>query len=166
MSSASMRFRVVRRPFVLGLGALILLAGLATGAFAYYHGQVSGSGNGGASTTQMQTVTVAAFVGGDSSTTSLLPGTSADVILRASNPNTFSVTVYSVAANGSVVGTAGCPGTNLTFTAPASPVTPTVTLLTGSTLIHLPGAAALGTNAPNACQGVTFQIPVTLTVRR
>ncbi len=77
----------------------------------------------------MQTVTVDALVAGDTPATTLVPGGSADVIVRASNPNAFAVQVYSFTANGTATADAShplCTTTGVTFNAPAAPLTPTV----------------------------------------
>jgi hypothetical protein len=144
----------------------VVLALITAGAaFAYF--TATGSGSGAATATTMQTVTVAALVGGDGPSSSLVPGgPAADVILRVNNPNVFSVSVYSVTANGAITADAGhaaCATTGVTFT---PPVNPSITVPAGSSLVHLSGAAAMSTASLSACQGATFSIPVTLTVRR
>ncbi|GAB3563682.1 hypothetical protein GCM10027405_18660 [Arthrobacter alkaliphilus] len=78
---------------------LSLVLGVGT-AYAYWN--TIGIGSGSAANGTMQTVTVDALVAGDSPATALVPGGSADVIVRASNPNAFAVQVYSFTANGSV----------------------------------------------------------------
>ena len=77
--------------------ALCLLAG---GGTAYAYWATTGAGSGAAAAATMQAVTVDAFVAGDSNRTSLVPGGSADVVLRTSNPNAFAVQLYSVASSG------------------------------------------------------------------
>lgn len=150
---------------LLGLGAL-LPEGAAVARWAG-----SGAGTGVATTGTLQTVTVAAFVGGDSPASALLPGgPAAEVILRVTNPNATSVQVYGVAGAGAITADAGhaaCTTTGVTFTAPSSPITPTVTVGANSTiLVRLPGAATMSTASLSACQGATFHIPVALTARQ
>ena len=145
---------------------VLLLAGAARASWT-----AGGSGSGGGSTGANQTVTVAAFVGGDSPASALIPGgPAAEVILRVTNPNSASVQVYSVAGNGTITadsGHAACTTTGVTFTAPTSPISPTVTVPANSTiLVRLPGAASMSTASLSACQGATFHIPVTLTARQ
>ena len=146
-------------------GAVALGSGIA-----YASWSTSGSASGSAANDTMKTVTVAAFVSGDTPTAALIPGGSADVILRINNPNAYSVRVYSINANGPITADArhaGCTTTGVTFTAPATPVSPTVTVPANTTLlIHLPGAARMSTASQSFCQGATFQIPVTVSVRQ
>jgi len=145
------------------LGGVLLAGVLPALAFV----TTSGTGQGSATTGTMQTVTVAAFVGGDTPSSALSPGGPvADVILRATNPNAFSVMVDSITGGGPITadpGHAGCTTTGVTFTAPVSP---DITLPPGSTLLHLAGAAAMDATSLPACQGATFHIPVTLVVHR
>jgi hypothetical protein len=136
---------------------------------AYAYWPATGFGTGSATNADMQTVTVAALVAGDSPVASLAPGGTADVVLRLHNPNPYPVQVYSVAANGSVTPdsghAAGCTTTGVTFTAPASPVGDTIPA-DADHLVRLPSAAGMTTASSAGCQGATFQIPVTVTVRR
>jgi hypothetical protein len=142
-----------------------LVAMLCTGGIAYAYVGGNGSGSGSASTGTMQAVTVTAFVGPDNPSSKLYPGgPAADVILRVNNPNAYSVTLFSVTGNGTItadVSHPGCTTTGITFSPPASPGT---TLSTGSSLVHLSGAASMDTTSLNACQGATFNIPVSITV--
>lgn len=158
----SLRIARPRRIIVATLAAFSLTTGVA---YAYVTG--GGSGTGTAHVGTMQTVTVTAFVGGDAASSSLYPGgPAADVILRVNNPNSFTVHVTSIAGNGTITadaGHAGCTTTGVTYTAPSSP---NITLSTGSTLVHLAGAASMSTASLSACQGATFNIPVSLAVQR
>jgi hypothetical protein len=147
--------------------AVFLLAMLLTAGAAYAFVSSTGAGNGSATVGTMQVVTASAFVGGDTPSSALRPGgPSADVILRVNNPNSFTVQVTGVTGNGTITADgshAGCTTTGVTFTAP---VNPTITLSTGSTLVHLSGAAAMSAASLSACQGATFSIPVNLVVQR
>lgn len=149
-----------------GAVALCLLAGAGT-AYAYWAS--TGVGTGAATAGTMQ-VGVDALVAGDSNGTSLVPGGTADVILRASNPNAFAVRLYSVAASGAVTtdaAHAGCLTTGVSFAAPAAPLVPSVTIpAKSSALVTLPGAASMSIQSQSACQGATFKIPVTVEARR
>ena len=164
---AGIRTRRVRRlPPI--LAATIALTVATGGGIAYAHWSTTGSGNGDATNGTMQTVTVSAFVGGDTPNTTLIPGGSADVILRVTNPNAYPVRVYGVAGNGAITADAAhsaCTTTGVTFAAPTSPITPTVTVPAGAALlVHLAGAASMSAASQSACQGATFHVPVTLAV--
>ncbi|BCW38221.1 hypothetical protein StoSoilA2_42770 [Arthrobacter sp. StoSoilA2] len=147
--------------------ALCILGGAGT-AYAYW--ATTGIGSGSATNGTMQTVTVDALIPGDTLQTSLVPGGSADVILRATNPNSHAVTVYGIAANGAVTADAahpGCTTTGVTFTPPAAPLPQPVTIQANtSILLTLEGAASMSAASLSACQGAQFNVPVTLEVRK
>jgi hypothetical protein len=154
-----------RRGIVLAAVAVVaaILAAVAS-AFVTTNGSASGSG----STGTLQAVTVTAFTGGDTPSSSLLPGGSADVILRINNPNSYPVTLISVTGGpGSVTADANhgaCIPSSVTFNDQTGLGTSIVA--SGTTLVDLPSAASMSTSAPNGCQGATFAIPVTITVHK
>src|SRR4051794_1270268 len=147
------------------LPVTVVVIAAVTGGAAYGIVTGGGSGTGSASAGTLQTVTASAFVGGDTPNSNLYPGgPGADVMLRVNNPNSYSVQLFSVSGNGSITADAshpGCTTTGVSFTPPSSP---NVTIPTGSSLVHLSGAASMSTASVNACQGATFSIPVTVTV--
>jgi len=147
--------------------ALCILGGAGT-AYAYW--TTTGIGNGSATNGTMQTVTVDALVAGDTLQTSLVPGGTADVVLRATNPNAHAVTIYGFAANGAVTADAGhssCTTTGVTFTPPPAPLAqPVIVQANTSILLTLEGAASMSAASLSACQGAQFRVPVTLEVRK
>jgi hypothetical protein len=147
--------------------ALCILGG-AGSAYAYWAS--TGLGAGSATNGTMQTVLVDAFIAGDAPQNTLAPGGTADVILRATNPNPHAVTIYGLAANGAITADAahaGCTTTGVTFTPPPTPLTPPVTIQPNSSvLLTLPGAASMSTASLSACQGAQFRIPVALEARK
>ncbi|TQJ59961.1 hypothetical protein FBY30_2218 [Arthrobacter sp. SLBN-83] len=149
------------------LAGLLVTAGAGT-AYAFWSGTGAGSGSAAAGT--MQAVTVDALVAGDNPKAALYPGGSADVVLRLTNPNPYSVQVYSVTGNGPVTADAahpGCTTTGVSITGTAAPLTPaTYVAADSSALITLPGAATMDTTSLAACQGATFSVPVTAEVRK
>lgn len=148
-------------------GALTLALGTGT-AYAYW--ATNGSGSGSAAAGNMQTVTVDALVPGDTPASTLIPGGTADVVLRVTNPNPYPVQVYSVMGNGSVTADTAhpaCTTTGVTFADSPGPLSPTVFIAANSTaLVTLPGAAGMDATSQSACQGSTFHLPVTLAVRK
>lgn len=154
-----------RRFLLVSAMVAIVAAGLATGgAYAYFTS--SGSGSGKASVGILLPVTMTAFVGGDTPSSTLLPGgPAADVILRVNNPNTYAVTLVSVTGNGAITadsGHSGCTTTGVSFSNQPSL---SITIgASGTTLVHLSGAASMSTASLNACQGATFSVPVSITV--
>ncbi len=154
----------MRRRVLLVAAVVALVLSIGAGASAYL--SASGSGSGSASTGSMQTVTVTAVTGGDAPSNTLLPGGSADVILRVDNPNAYAVALTSVTAGPGAISTAqpGCTGTGgVTFT-DQSGLSDTIAA-SGTTLVHLTDAATMATSSPDACQGAAFSIPVTITVQ-
>lgn len=147
--------------------ALCVLGG-AGSAYAYW--SATGLGNGASVNGTMQNVTVDALVPGDTLQSSLVPGGTADVLLRATNPNPHPVTIYGIAANGPISADTshnGCTTTGVTFTPPAAPLNPPITIAANtSILVTLQGAASMGATSVSACQGAQFAIPVTLEVRK
>jgi hypothetical protein len=158
------RLRLRRRhglltpPVVLAVGLLC-----AVTAIAYFVAAGFGSGSGSNGT--LQPVTVVAFVGGDTESSSLYPGgPAAEVIVRLTNPNAFSVKLVSVTGNGTILadgGHASCTTTGVTFT---NQTGLSIILPSGSALVHFPSAALMSTASSTGCQGATFSIPVTVTV--
>lgn len=147
--------------------ALCVLGGAGT-AYAYWTS--TGIGSGSATNGTMQTVTVDALVAGDTLQTSLVPGGTADVILRATNPNAHPVSIYGFAANGAVTADTGhssCTTTGVTFTPPPAPLAQPITIQANtSILLTLQGAASMSAASLSACQGAQFKVPVTLEVRK
>jgi len=138
------------------------------GAYAYW--ATVGAGSGAATNGTMVTVTVEALVAGDSPQNTLVPGGTADVAVRALNPNGHAVQVYAIRGNGAATADAnhpGCTTTGVTFVEPAAPLAPTVSIpANSSVLITLPGAATMSTASLSGCQGATFTLPVTLEARK
>lgn len=149
------------------LAGILIAAGAGT-AYAYWG--TSGTGSGSAAAGTMQAVTVDALVAGDGPTATLVPGGTADVVLRLTNPNPYSVQVYSVTANGPATADTGhssCTTTGVRFTGTAAPLSPATFIpANSSTLLTLPGSAAMDSTSLAACQGATFHLPVTAEVRK
>ncbi len=161
-----MRAQRTRRWWAAMAGSVLLVVVGCGVAFAVW--SVTGSGAGAAQSGTLQTVTVTALTGADLPSSTLVPGGSAEVILRVSNPNGTAVQLYSVAANGPVTadaGHSGCTTSGVSFVAPATPVG-TSLAANSTTLVHLPNAASMSTASLSACQGATFRIPVTVTVHQ
>jgi hypothetical protein len=111
----------------------------------------------------MSMPTVQAFSGGDAPTSALIPGGTADVIVRINNPNSYSVTLTGISANGSITAAGGigtCTTTGVSTTFPSSPA---LVVAPGSHLIHLASSVSMSDAAQSGCQGATFEIPVSVT---
>ncbi len=144
----------LRRKLTL-LGAVMALFLLGSVVFAAW--LVTGNGNGAAQATTAANLVVTP----GTTTADLYPGATGAVKVNVNNPNPFGVTITSIAANGAVTtSAAGCTTTGVTFTAPT---TTGQVIAAGATVnLTLAGAAAMSNASLNACQGATFDVPVTV----
>jgi hypothetical protein len=163
------KHKMISRRLAAKTAAATVTLCLATGvggAYAYW--ATVGAGSGAATNGTMATVTVEALVAGDTAQNTLVPGGTADVAVRALNPNSYPVQVYAIRSNGAATvdgNHSACTG--VTFTSPAAPLNPVVTIPANSSVaITLPGAATMSLNSPSVCQGATFSLPVTLEARK
>ena len=143
----------------------LALASVSGVVWAYIHS--TGSGSGTASVTNLSAVTITSSTATPS--TALLPGTSADATFRITNPNSVSLTIVSVVANGSLsaTGAVGCTGVNSAVTfSDQSGLSILVPANATNYAIDLPSAVAMGSSSSNSCQGATFDIPVLVSVHR
>jgi len=145
---------------------VVVLAGSACGvAFAYW--RATGSGTGQATAGATDTLYVQTVAGG-SPATMLQPGAAADLLVQVSNPSTHPMIITSVTQNGTIVVVSGgaCTAANAAVTVPTAPALTIAVPANGASLVHLPGAVAMGASSDSSCQGKSFTIPVTLTVQR
>jgi hypothetical protein len=131
----------------------VLLSG--TAAVAYW--SVTGTGSGSATSGTMTAPTVSA---GTASGTLLYPGltadgstTGADLVVTASNPNPFPVTV-TLSQNGAAT---GCATPAVTFRGG------NITLLANATAAtyKVDRSVSMGTTSSTDCQGKTITVPLT-----
>lgn len=107
-----------------------------------------------------------------STSATLYPGSTGDVVLKVSNPNPYPVRVTGVSLNGTNAditadsGHSGCTTTGVSFTN-ATGLTVDVPAKSGGTngsaQATISGAAAMSNASVDGCQGATFTIPVTVT---
>jgi hypothetical protein len=154
---------VTRRTVTVVTAAVLCTAAVSGISAAYWPGGGGGSGSVGAAT-NLTGVTVEAVTVGDSPATTLLPGGSAEAIVKVANTNGFPVTVTSVSLIGSVTAANGCTPTGVTFTDRAGSWL--VPAGSAGTLLHLPGAVQMDATSASACQGSTFTVPVTVVARQ
>jgi hypothetical protein len=156
---------IVRRLVAALVAGASLLVGLgAGGAYAYWRS--SGAGSGTASVGIPAAVTVVAATA--TPATKLIPGNSADLVLRLDNPNAYPVTIVGITQNGSidVVGGSGCSSANSGVTVPTQTGLALPVANGTGVDIHVPGAASMSLTSASGCQGASFHIPLTVTVRR
>ncbi|MBG0740861.1 hypothetical protein IV500_15910 [Paeniglutamicibacter antarcticus] len=161
------------RTLLLAAGCtLALVCGLvSTPALAYFTAGGSGTATAAAGTLQPLIVLPATT---DSSTGPLYPGGTGDLILNVTNPNSKQVRLQRVSQAGGVgvqggFGCTGDPGWPNTVGNSGVSILDinslNVLLPGGSTqVLHLRGAAAMSVISAAACQGASFDVPVTIEV--
>jgi hypothetical protein len=142
-----------------------LVAVVATSAIVLAVWTVIGSGTGSGAATVAQTLTITA-VTPTGAMASLYPGGPAgSVYFKVANPNPFAVTITGLAWGTPVsTNTTACPNTNISLD-PSAPTTMSISIPAGSTTgtVQISGVLDLAHSAPDGCQGVGFDIPVTVT---
>jgi hypothetical protein len=151
---------LTRKRNIVGGSVAVLALGLAGLVYAAWTTSGTGSGYAKAGSAQvLTTVDVSA-----STTATLYPGATGDVLLKINNPNSYPVRVTDVTGNGAITadsGHTGCVATGVTFT---NQTAKTIDIAANAqTQVTLTGAAKMTNASDNGCQGATFTIPVTLT---
>jgi predicted ribosomally synthesized peptide with SipW-like signal peptide len=141
-----------------------LVVGIGAGtAFAYFTS--TGNGSGTITVGSVQSVTVVEATG--TAVKLLYPGTSGDLLVTLDNPNSFSVTIVSISGNGTVTGTDGqgtCTTTGVTVPTQTGL---SIAVAAGSNVsVVIPGGVSMDRTSESGCQGATFQVPISLTVRK
>ena len=136
------------------------------GGVAYAVWTVTGSGVGGAGATVAQNVTLTE-VSPTGPGASLYPGGPAGPIyFQATNPNPFGVTITGITwGTPTSSNTTTCANTNVSIDA-AAPTTVSIFVpgnTTAGPITSISGVVDLSHNAPNGCQGVNFNVPMTIT---
>jgi hypothetical protein len=141
------------------VSAVAAAVGLTLGA-AYAMWSADGTGSGSASALTAETVVVNASTGA----ADLYPGfADGDVHFTLTNDNPYPVT-FTASTAGDVTSSnpSGCPASNLTVDA-ARGLTLTVAAGRTSGEQSIADVVTLDGDAPDACQGVTFTVALTLT---
>jgi hypothetical protein len=136
------------------VGALVTGGGIAA---AMWSG--SGSGAGQAKALSSQSVSVTAATG----TADLYPGNvNGDVFFTLNNTNPFGINFTSMTPGTITTSSAGCPASNISVAAATglNILVPANTVTTST--LSIPDVVSMSTGAPDACQGVTFTINLTL----
>lgn len=142
------------------LYVVVAVVVVAIGGIAMALWSATGTGSGRATATSAQSVTVTASTGpGD-----LYPGfTAGDVYFTLTNPNPYAVTFTSMTA-GTVTSAdpTACPSANVTVTG-ATGLSLTVAANSTSGQLSIADVASMASAAPDGCQGMSFDIALTLT---
>lgn len=129
------------------------------GGVAWALWSASGSGSATATALTAQTITVNAVTG----SASLYPGASdGDLSFTLTNPNPYPVQFTSMTAGTVTSGNPSCAASNVTVL-PATGLTLNVGANSTSSTLTIPNVVSMASAAPDACQGVTFTIALTLT---
>lgn len=142
------------------VAALVAGAVLAVSGVAYALWSANGSGNAGSRALTAQTVTVNAVTGA----ADLYPGfTGGDAYFNFTNSNPYPVT-FTAMTPGTITSSnaSGCPASHVSV-ASATGLNLTVGANTTSSTQSIADVVTLASAAPDACQGVTFTIAMTLT---
>lgn len=148
---------------LISLGVLIASAVVAGVAFAVW--TASGSGTGDALATVAKPITVST-VALSSTAASLYPGgPPGNVYMNINNPNPYAVTITG-ASWGVPTSTnpTTCANSNISVDPSASTGPFSIPVpANGTTVEEIPSVLDLAHSAPDGCQGVGFNVPVTLT---
>jgi hypothetical protein len=145
--------------------AVLVVALLLAGAAAAYF-TASGSGSGSGTVGNPAKLTISAGV---NPSQPLFPGTTGDVTVHITNPNTFAIHIGTIAldtsqgtAGSGYSGPSGCDPPPLTFTSQTNGGTgwtvPAHSGVDGVLDLDLTNSILLATTAANACQGGSFTV--------
>jgi hypothetical protein len=147
------------------IATTVATLGIGTGvAFAVWTVGGSGSGSGAATIANSLTITALTPTG---AAASLYPGGPAgSVYFQVANPNPFAVTITGLSWGTPIsTNTTSCPSANISLDAGA-PTTVSISIPANTpagAAYQIPGVLDMAHSAPNGCQGVAFDIPVTVT---
>jgi hypothetical protein len=155
---------VRRKKLVIGVvgiaSGLAISAGIAVAVWT-----VSGSGGGAGAATFASGLTVTAVTPSGSAATLYPGGPAAPAHFRVANPNPFAVTITGITwGTPTSANPTACPSSNISLDASA-PTTVSISIpanATAGTDYQIPGVLDLAHSAPDGCQGVAFNIPLTV----
>lgn len=142
--------------------ALLLAAVVAASGVTYGGWTVAGSGNGYAKAVTAQSLSL---VDASASTSAqLYPGATGDLVVRVTNPNSFAVTITSVAnSGGSIVSDKGAACNAATGVTYANSTGLSQAVAAGATItFSLANKVSMSNSSDNACQGAVFTIPISV----
>jgi hypothetical protein len=142
---------------LLVLAATALLA-VGTAAAAW---SITGKGSGTAKASGVTSLVLADTSG--FTTAGLVPGSTADLKLRISNPNGFPVRITAVSGNGAITSDKGAACDVAAGVTVAAETGLALDLGAGATsTLTVPNAMSMSNSSANACQGAVFAVPVSL----
>jgi len=147
-----------RRLTVIVTSVLAAIVAISGSAYAYW--SATGSGTGTSVTGTSDTVTIATNA---TTAGALQPGGTGDLVISATNPNSYSVQVTDL----SVSGVGGCSTPAVTLVTPKTGYLPvTIPAHANAQRLVIAGALQMGSGASNDCQGATLTLDISPTVQR
>ena len=148
-----------------GIAATVAAIGVGGGiAFAVW--TVGGSGSGSGAATVANNLTVTAMTPSGPAASLYPGGPAASVYFQVANPNPFAVTITGISwGTPTSANTAACANSNISLDA-AAPTVVSISIpanATAGTAYQIPSVLDLSHAAPNGCQGVSFNIQLTIT---
>jgi hypothetical protein len=153
------RKRLVTSVVGAGIG-LALSAGVAAAVWS-----ASGSGNGAGAAIVAQGLTVNAVTPSGSGAALYPGGPAGRIYFTVNNPNPYAVTITGLSwGTPTSTNTASCPSSNISVNS-AAPTSASISVPANATsgALQVNGVLDLAHAAPDGCQGVAFNVPVTVT---
>ena len=126
---------------------------------------VGGSGSGSAAATVANNLTVTALTPSGAAASLYPGGPAASVYFQVANPNPFAVTITGLTwGTPTSNNTASCPSSTVSIDANA-PTTASISIpanATAGVAYQIPGVLDMAHTAPDGCEGVSFNVPVTI----
>jgi len=152
------------RRLLVAAAVLFGALGSAIGSFAYFQPTGQGDGAGTVGTLAPVIITTATAT----PATALLPGGSADLSFRVSNPNHVAVQLTDVIAIGALTFSSdGCTLSNasVSFSDQAG-LSIEIPADASNYLVEIPSALSMGVDSASSCQASSIGVPIRITVRR
>jgi hypothetical protein len=157
------KFRLRKIPVIIGATVVSLAVG---GGVALAVWTVSGSGSGAGAATVANNLTVTAITPSGPGASLYPGGPAGQVYFTIANPNPFAVTITGLSWGTPIsTNTTSCPSANISLD-PGAPTTASISIpanATAGTAYQINGVLDMSHSAPNGCQGVAFDVPLTVT---
>lgn len=158
-----------RRRTIALLGVQLVVSMAAGAALGWWRATATGVGSAASALMHVNALTVS----NDDPNDALVPGGSADLVIRVQNPNDFAVRLYSVEVGPGNADKSGCEDhdivrdTDRAYNATlGSFLDAQEALGPGETrVVRLPDAIRMNLDAAASCQGASFSFPVGVEVR-
>ena len=152
--------RRVRRAMAV-VGALGVVAVSFGVAFSFW----SSSASTATATTGSLQVSLVALAGGDTPSSTLVPGGQGDLVFKVNTSSNANLTSVVLKSGGSITADGDHPGCSTTGVTISTPSNLPLALVQGTNVVHLTDGVAMSAASSSGCQGATFSVPVTITVQ-